>query len=66
MNKPTQPDKKSMEKGLPKYSIKGGICNASKCLRICTGKSIIDGIWYCDIHVKEKVAKFIDLVPRVV
>lgn len=58
--------KKREEKGLLQYSIRGGICNADNCLRICTVLCGIDDIWYCDIHAKEKVSKFISLIPEII
>ncbi len=47
------------KKGLPKYSIKGGICNEKGCLNICT-TLIYDGIWRCEKHAREKVKGFIN------
>jgi hypothetical protein len=47
------------EKGLPKYSIKGGICNVKGCLNLCKVLCTIDGIWYCENHAKEKVKNFV-------
>jgi (2Fe-2S) ferredoxin len=49
-------------KGLPEYSIKGGICNEKDCMYICTVLCNTDGIWYCDKHAKEKVSKFLKTV----
>lgn len=48
------------EKGLPEYSIKGGICNTKDCLNICTVLCTQDGIWYCEYHAKEQVKKFFE------
>jgi (2Fe-2S) ferredoxin len=56
MNQPLQ----KKEKGLPKYSIKGGLCNAKHCLNICKVLCTVDGIWYCETHAKEVVKGFVD------
>ena len=53
------------EKGLPKYSIKGGICNRKGCLKICVEKSNIDDIWYCEEHAREKVKRFINTFKQI-
>lgn len=45
------------EKGLPKYSIKGGVCNEKGCLNICT-VLVYDGIWRCDKCASKKIKGF--------
>lgn len=45
------------EKGLPKYSIKGGICNEKDCMNICT-VLLYDGIWRCRDCAAKKVEGF--------
>lgn len=50
------------EKGLPKYSIKGGVCNEKGCLNICD-TLIYDGIWRCKYCADKAVKSFIQNVP---
>lgn len=53
------------EKGLPEYSIKGGLCNYKDCMKLCTVLCTQDGIWYCEEHAKEKVTGFLKAFMKI-
>jgi len=52
-------------KGLPEYSIEGGLCNAKDCTNVCTILCAQDDIWYCEKHAKERVEEFLGMFTTI-